>query len=99
MSDAEGLRKRKVPSSNDLPVENVHFADGERKKQPTALLRLGTGTFWLTRIVLLRYISFIFCKCKNTPLLLLLATRLQKQYLLLELDMKPFVDSKSRKSQ
>lgn len=24
---------------------------------------VGKGTFWLTRIVLLRYLGFIYCKC------------------------------------
>src|SRR6218665_1052932 len=64
MSNAEGLRKRFGPSSSDGNVETDHFADGNWGKQPTAQPRLEAGTFWLTRIVLLRYISFIFCKCK-----------------------------------
>lgn len=65
----DGVRKRrqkneKLKESEDGAKQTVDSKS--RLKEPennTAGAGLQRGTFWLTRIVLLRYIGFIYCKC------------------------------------
>ena len=61
-SSVKGLRRRNVQLKSDSNVsegvENIPETENQMKKK----IRLSVGTFWLTRIVLLRYIAFIYCK-------------------------------------
>lgn len=61
MADGDaGLRRRKK-----LNAENLSSGE-EPKKAANEIDKktLETNTFWLTRIVLLRYIGFIYCMSK-----------------------------------
>ena len=65
---AEGLRKRTVKSellyerttiesSEDVPAS--HSTKSPGLTQPA---KIESGTYWLTRILLLRYLGFIYCR-------------------------------------
>lgn len=62
--DAGGLRKRKV-KTNDSEKRNESItstAEPTEKADVKSVLKVQKGTYWLTRIVLIRYIGFIYCK-------------------------------------
>ena len=61
----EGLRRRKAPEKESeqeeaLPDDLIKQKDKEDEVTPTH--RLESGSYWLTRILLLRYIGFIYCE-------------------------------------
>lgn len=60
MAAPEGsLRKRKVGDVDQKPASPPTAA-----RDPVGSpARLRTGTFWLTRVVLLRALAFIYCEC------------------------------------
>lgn len=67
-SNDSSVRKRRADSSK-TEVKHVDASDrrgekdrkdGEKKNQRVQSLQ--TGTYWLTRIVLLRFVAFIYCK-------------------------------------
>lgn len=68
-SDSSGssVRKRRVDSSKtetkcaDGSEEN-EVDSGKDTEKEKELQRLHTGTYWLTRIVLLRSVAFIYCE-------------------------------------
>lgn len=62
MADGDtGVRKRKRQNADKLlPEKDSERTPEEIDKKSTRILK--RGTFWLTRIVLLRYIGFIYCK-------------------------------------
>lgn len=62
------LRKRRVNSSK-TEEKHADISDGRGAKynkdgenKETRVQSLQTGTYWLTRIVLLRSVAFIYCK-------------------------------------
>lgn len=61
MADGDaGLRRRKKLNAENLsPGNEPKKASNEINKKIEKTLE--TSTFWLTRIVLLRYIGFIYC--------------------------------------
>lgn len=61
MADGDaGLRRRKILNAENLsPGNEPKKASNEINK--TTEKTLETNTFWLTRIVILRYIGFIYC--------------------------------------
>lgn len=64
MADGDaGLRRRKKLNAENLsPGNEPKKAANEIDKKTKNTLE--TNTFWLTRIVLLRYIGFIYCMSK-----------------------------------
>ena len=62
MADGDtGVRKRKRQNADKLlPEKDSERTPEEIDKKSTRILK--RGTFWLTRIVLLRYIGFIYCE-------------------------------------
>ena len=64
------VRKRRVDSrrteTDSVPSHSEHGANAsggsEKEKE---LLSLQPGTYWLTRIVLLRSVAFIYCESGN----------------------------------
>ena len=64
----EGLRRRKGPVNGGKgakKVEEIFKKDQKDSKEVSAEARrtdLEPGTYWLTRIVFLRSLSFIYCK-------------------------------------
>ncbi|KAM9463160.1 lipase maturation factor 1 [Clarias gariepinus] len=52
--EADGLGKKADSSSSETAEQNEKYDKKEK-------VRLGTGTYWLTRIVLLRSIAFMYC--------------------------------------
>ena len=58
----DGLRRRKHES--DTPVDNAspEANTEETKTMAKNDIELESGTYWLTRIVLIRYIGFIYCE-------------------------------------
>ncbi len=65
---AGGLRHRNPLQSKDneskTATGNQACGASENDKMTKPKLKLETGTYWLTRIVILRYLSFVFCKFK-----------------------------------
>lgn len=66
-SGGSSVRKRRVDSSRTetKPADSSeeHGADSSRDADKEKRLQsLQTGTYWLTRIVLLRSVAFIYCK-------------------------------------
>lgn len=67
-SNDSSVRKRRVDSSKteEKPADlsdgrgEKDREDGEKKDKRVHSLQ--TGTYWLTRIVLLRFVAFIYCK-------------------------------------
>lgn len=61
MADGDaGLRRRKILNAENLsPGYEPKKASNEINKKTEKTLE--TNTFWLTRIVILRYIGFIYC--------------------------------------
>lgn len=60
MAAPEGsLRKRKVGGAEHSPASPSSLA----RDPADSPARLHTGTFWLTRVVLLRALAFIYCEC------------------------------------
>lgn len=62
------VRKRRVDISK-TKVKHADISDGRREKDSKGgengdkgVQSLQTGTYWLTRIVLLRFVAFIYCK-------------------------------------
>lgn len=54
--------RRRIPYATGFPeppAERLEAASSEEKIAKAPLLE--KGTFWLTRIVILRYIAFIYC--------------------------------------
>lgn len=65
-SSMEGVRHRRAPADRSGRQETLsERGDASEKEKPimTDSCKLQKGTYWLTRIVLLRYISFIYCRC------------------------------------
>jgi hypothetical protein len=59
--DDVGLRKRRGSNAKiSSPEKNSKESQQEPDKEKGKPLK--TNTYWLTRIVLLRYIGFIYCK-------------------------------------
>lgn len=67
-SNDSSVRKRRVDNS-ETEVKHADIRDergkkdskyGEKKDKEVQSLQ--TGTYWLTRIVLLRFVAFIYCK-------------------------------------
>lgn len=62
------VRKRRVDSSKtetrctDISKEHGTKISKDTEKKETTVESLQTGTYWLTRIVLLRAVAFIYCK-------------------------------------
>ena len=61
----EGLRRRKASEKESKKEEEISddqskLQDKEHEVTPT--YKLENGSYWLTRILLLRYIGFIYCK-------------------------------------
>jgi hypothetical protein len=65
---AEGLRKRTVKSESLYDKATVKTSEDDsslrQTKSPsvTQSSKIESGTYWLTRILLLRYLGFIYCK-------------------------------------
>jgi hypothetical protein len=59
----EGLRRRNVPAEADrvLPDATTNSVDKVGDAIQKSDTKLPSETFWLTRIVLLRYVAFIYC--------------------------------------
>ncbi len=72
-SSGSSVRKRRVDSSKretkwaDGGEENGEKSIKEEKEKEKRLESLQTGTYWLTRIVLLRSVAFIYCKHADCP--------------------------------
>lgn len=61
MAAPEGsLRKRQVGGAAHSPASPPSSLARDPTDSPA---RLHTGTFWLTRVVLLRALAFIYCEC------------------------------------
>lgn len=67
-SNDSSVRKRRVDSSK-REVKHAGISDGrgekdgkDGEKTDDRVQSLQTGTYWLTRIVLLRFVAFIYCK-------------------------------------
>ena len=63
--ESGGLRKRKVrkEDSNAGETKTTSAAGlSSKASAPTPVTTLNKGTYWLTRIVLVRYIGFIYRK-------------------------------------
>ena len=66
----EGLRHRKPPTrepeategDKDAIPEDVTVKEEDGAAKNAQKVNLERGTYWLTRIVILRYIAFIYCK-------------------------------------
>ena len=58
---AGGVRRRKTRETNDSGDKAVH-KEMLKEKQVTENVQLKTGSYWLTRIVLLRAIGFVYSK-------------------------------------
>lgn len=61
------LRQRKSKTDLNEPFTEKEGLEKNDVKDKSAKLTAGskcieTGTYWLTRIVLLRYLAFIYCK-------------------------------------
>lgn len=62
------VRKRHVDSSKTEKHGDISDGRGEKygkkngDRKETTVQSLQTGTYWLTRIVLLRSVAFIYCK-------------------------------------
>lgn len=60
MENGSGLRQRKKEKNNEekpsLPKQD------ESKRGKFEKVSLGNGSYWLTRIVFLRCLGFIYCK-------------------------------------
>lgn len=63
-----GVRKRRVDSSK-TEEKHADTSDGRgakdskhEEKKEESFQSLHTGSYWLTRIVLLRSVAFIYCK-------------------------------------
>lgn len=59
--DGSGRQKETVSNSSDISGEHGGKKDQDPNTEPRPEA-LQTGTFWLTRIVLLRSVSFIYCE-------------------------------------
>ena len=61
----EGLRRRKV-TETEPKIENEFSKDAsiqkDKKSEMTHPEKLENGSYWLTRILILRYLGFIYCK-------------------------------------
>ena len=53
----EGLRQRKRPPNQDAKDDTP---EKERNEEPQAVTELEAGTYWLTRILFLRFLGFIY---------------------------------------
>lgn len=53
--ETPGLVKKSDNSISEAVKQNEKYDKKEK-------VRLGTGTYWLTRIVLLRFVAFIYCE-------------------------------------
>ena len=63
MSDENiGVRQR-MGHSHEAPEEDNCTANMKEKPKPdgTGIVKLDTGTYWLTRIVFLRALAFVYC--------------------------------------
>lgn len=67
-SNDSSVRKRRVDNSK-TEVKHADISDGREEKdskddekKDKRVQSLQTGTYWLTRIVLLRFVAFIYCK-------------------------------------
>lgn len=67
-SNDSSVRKRRVDNSK-TEVKHADISDGrgekyskDGEKKDKRVKSLQTGTYWLTRIVLLRFVAFIYCK-------------------------------------
>ena len=64
----EGLRRRKVTEKKSelIKEESKHASTTEDKNSKlSSHKKLENGTYWLTRILILRYLGFIYCKCSR----------------------------------
>ena len=62
--DGTHLRQRRTQVNDNQETPNKTGDDSmEKEKRIVSKFTLENGTFWLTRIVLLRYVAFIYCKC------------------------------------
>lgn len=65
---SEGLRKRTVKRKTVYEESDKKSSDKLQKKHlqettnVTTSYTIESGTYWLTRILLLRYLGFIYCK-------------------------------------
>lgn len=62
MAGEEGLRRRRDPTMADVSDTNTRGNENDSRATSAPPPKLSTETFWLTRIVLLRYLGFIYCK-------------------------------------
>lgn len=67
-SNESSVRKRRVDNSK-TEVKHADISDGrgekdseDEEKKDKRVQSLQTGTYWLTRIILLRFVAFIYCK-------------------------------------
>lgn len=60
------LRRRQKGGTERLvqhsDINNTETLQQDEKHSKENQARLGTGTFWLTRIVLLRSVAFVYCE-------------------------------------
>lgn len=59
MDAAEGVRQRKRAQVREEKNENIQKKAGEAPRLPP---QIDPGSYWLTRIVFLRFLGFIYCK-------------------------------------
>lgn len=62
--DPGGLRKRKVRKEDAVETPGTASDETRLPSKPTSVdsvTKVDKETYWLTRIVLLRYIGFIYC--------------------------------------
>lgn len=58
-------KQRMTTSENEVKETKKNTNDSDNRKIMTKD-SFGYGSYWLTRIVMLRYIGFIYCKLKHT---------------------------------
>ena len=61
----EGLRRRKASEKESKQEEEIPDYQSKLKDRDSAVTpakKLENGSYWLTRILLLRYLGFIYCE-------------------------------------